>query len=236
MKALLLNSGIGKRMGALTANKPKAMLELGGNTTIISRQIEQLLAAGIRDFVVTTGPFGDMLEGYLREQFTYINFQFVKNSLYASTNYIYSIFLGREFLRECEILLLHGDLVFESRVLELIIKANTSVMTVDSSLSIPEKDFKAAVKNGKIIAVGTEIHGAAAQPLYKLTEDDWSIWLESIEDFCRRGERGVYAENALNAVSWRMNLRPLNLNGLFCAEVDTPEDYSAVRIQDTGLR
>ncbi len=43
-------------------------------------------------------------------------------------------------------------------------------MTVSSTLPLPEKDFKAVIKNNKIDKVGIEFlaEAMAAQPLYKL--------------------------------------------------------------------
>lgn len=42
MKALILNSGTGSRMGVLTSEHPKCMTEISPNETIISRQLKQL--------------------------------------------------------------------------------------------------------------------------------------------------------------------------------------------------
>ena len=42
MKALILNSGLGKRMGTLTSEHPKCMTELSVGETIVSRQLRQL--------------------------------------------------------------------------------------------------------------------------------------------------------------------------------------------------
>ena len=38
MKALIFNSGLGSRLGELTADRPKSMVELGSGETICKRQ------------------------------------------------------------------------------------------------------------------------------------------------------------------------------------------------------
>ena len=48
MKALILNSGLGSRMGVLTSEHPKCMTEISPRETILSRQLRQLAEAGIR--------------------------------------------------------------------------------------------------------------------------------------------------------------------------------------------
>ena len=74
----------------------------------------------------------------------------------------------------------------------------------------------------------------AAQPLYKLNKADWMIWLERISDFCEKGNRSVYAENAFNEVSTRMNIMPLDVKGRVCGEIDTEEDLHTMR--KTGIK
>ena len=229
MKALILNSGMGSRMGALTSQHPKCMTEISYHETILSRQLSQLADAGITDVVITTGLFDGVLVDYCRSLGLPLRFTFVKNPDYRETNYIYSIYCAREALDD-DILLMHGDLVFENTVLDAVLAHAGSCMTVSSALALPEKDFKAVIHDGKIEKVGVEFFddALAAQPLYKLTRDDWRVWLEEIAAFCERGDRKCYAENALNQVSGRMNLVPLDVGGQLCSEVDNPEDLSAV--------
>ena len=53
MKALILNSGMGTRMGALTAQQPKCMTDISSRETILSRQLRQIVHAGIQEVVIT---------------------------------------------------------------------------------------------------------------------------------------------------------------------------------------
>ena len=133
MKALILNSGMGTRMGMLTSEHPKCMTEILTTETILSRQLRQIREAGIRDVVMTTGNFDTLLTRYCEELGTGLRFTFVKNSLYRETNYIYSIYCAREYLDD-EILLMHGDLVFENAVLDQMMAAKTSCMAVSSRI------------------------------------------------------------------------------------------------------
>ena len=49
MKALILNSGLGHRMGVLTSEHPKCMTEISHKNTILSRQLRQIADAGIKE-------------------------------------------------------------------------------------------------------------------------------------------------------------------------------------------
>lgn len=230
MKALILNSGVGNRMGELTKTKNKCMAEIGKDTTIIDWQLRLLLKVGIKDVVITTGPFKEDLMEYVEKRYPDMHFIFRENQIYDKTNYIYSIHMAEDVLHD-DIIMMHGDLVFEESVLLDILNSKSSAMVIDTTLSLPEKDFKAVVSEGKIVKVGIEFfeQAFAAQPLYKLTREDWAKWLDNIRLFCEAGNRGVYAENAMNEISDNMDIRPLNVNGRICAEVDNLEDLEIVR-------
>ena len=118
MKAIIFNSGLGKRMGALTENNHKSMVHLSNGETIFERQLRVLSECGITDFVITVGPFKEhLMEVTKNEKFKHLNFVFVENPIYDKTNYIYSMFLAKEYLND-DFLLLHGDLVFNKELVE----------------------------------------------------------------------------------------------------------------------
>ena len=230
MKALILNSGAGRRMGPLSGERPKCMTEISPTESIIARQLRQLSECGVEEAVITTGPFAAALEGYCRALGLPLRLTFVHNPRWAETNYIYSIYCARERLRGEGILLMHGDLVFEESVLEEALAAKTSVMAVSSELPPPQKDFKAIIREGRVARVGVDLFDGAvtAQPLYKLLENDWKTWLGGIAEFCEAGRTDCYAEEALNEAADRCRIMPLDFGGALCAEIDTPQDLAAV--------
>lgn len=230
MKALILNSGLGSRMGVLTKEHPKCMTDLSDKETVLSRQLALLKGAGITDVVITTGYYNEVLMEYCNSLQTGLNFTFVKNPIYSETNYIYSIYCAKHVLSGEDILLLHGDLVFEESVLAAALAYKDSCMTVSSTLPLPEKDFKAVICNGQIAKVGIEFFtdALAAQPLYKLNAKDWQVWLDKIVEFCETDQRKCYAENAFNLVSDVCRIMPLDVKDELCAEVDTPQDLAVV--------
>src|SRR6056297_1842064 len=109
MRAVILNSGVGSRMGSLTDDKPKCLVPLKGDETILSRQIRMLLYAGVNDILITIGPYGDMIPQYVQSAFPGVPVRYVRNEDYDTTNYIYSMYLADEYMRE-EVLLMHGDI------------------------------------------------------------------------------------------------------------------------------
>ena len=230
MKALILNSGLGHRMGVITKEHPKCMTEVSAHNTILSRQLRQLASFGIKEVVITTGYYDKVLVDYCNALHLPLKYTFVNNQEYATTNYIYSIYCAKEHLMDDDIILMHGDLVFENLVMEAVIDNANSCMAVSSTLPLPEKDFKAVIKDGHIEKVGIEFfeNAMAAQPLYKIKKEDWLVWLANIERYCEAGNRKCYAENAFNEVSGQCNIYPCDVENMLCAEIDTPEDLAVV--------
>ena len=134
MKALILNSGLGSRMGVLTSEHPKCMTEVSVNETILSRQLRLIASAGISEVVMTTGYYDTVLINYCESLELPLKYTFVKNPIFDKTNYIYSIYCAREYLKD-DIILMHGDLVFEELVFDKVIECPTSCMTVSADVS-----------------------------------------------------------------------------------------------------
>ena len=206
------------------------MTQVTDKDTILSRQLRQLVGAGITEIVITTGPFDKILIEYCESLNLPVQFTFINNPDYAKTNYIYSLYLARNHLKS-DILLLHGDMVFEDIVLRNLLQCPNSCMVVSSSLELPEKDFKAVILNDHITGIGVNFfeNAVAAQPIYKLNKKDWIIWLKKICEYCENGNTDCYAEDALNEVSDRCIIYPFDVKNHLCNEIDTIDDLVMVR-------
>ena len=117
-----------------------------------------LQRAGIREVVMTTGPFQDILKGYIAGLATDMKISYAHNPLYDKTNYIYSMYLARE-LTDDDMLLLHGDLVCEQSVIDELCGGTGNLAAVERGIPLPDKDFKAQIQEGKIIGIGIDRFG-----------------------------------------------------------------------------
>lgn len=235
MKALILNSGLGSRMGEYTKEHPKCMTDISCTETILSRQLKILEAAGIKEVIITTGAFDKVLVDYCaylseKSEINDLNISFVHNPFYRDTNYIYSIYLARDLLCGEDVLLMHGDLVFEESVLREMIGCPVSCMKVSSTAPLPDKDFKAVVVHGRVMKVGVEFFDNAmeAQALYMMKSYDWNVWIKRIGEFCESGRTNCYAEVALNEITEEISVLAFDVWNRLCSEIDTPEDLRLV--------
>lgn len=226
MKALILNSGKGTRMGNLTKDGPKCLVKLYDNTTILERQLSILEKYGISDIILTTGQYDKEIREVC-SNYSSLKFTFVFNELYDTTNYIYSIYKSKDCLDD-DILLLHGDLIFEEYVILRLLNSENSCVAVNSHQTNPNKDFKADVCDGRVskISVEPRYGSVSSQPAYKLNKTDMGTWLDKISEYCESGNTSSYAEEALNDVLDSIEMMPINLENIVCMEIDNLEDLS----------
>lgn len=230
MKAIIFNSGLGSRMVGLTEKNPKCMVKLYNEETIFERQISILSECGIKDFIVTTGPFKEQLYE-VADKFKNLNFQFVANDDYKNTNYIVSMNNANEYLDD-DVLLLHGDLVFNKNlVVKLLNNKNKSVCLYNEEKKLPEKDFKGRFRDNKLLEVSVNIFDNdcyAFQPLYKLEKKDLQLWKDKVSEFVENGNVKVYAENALNEILDKLNIQGMSYKNDYIDEIDNEDDYKRV--------
>ena len=232
MKALIFNSGIGKRMGELTAHCPKSMVHLYNDETIFERQIRLLQEAGITEVVITTGPYPEMLKDICAKPcYKNMHFEFPHNEIYDASNYIYSMYKARDLLND-DILMMHGDLVFDRSLIPSLLKnKEPNTCLINKYKPLPEKDFKGRIVDNELREVGINIFDKdcyAFQPLYKLSKPVMKTWLDNVVKFVEANNINVYAENAFNEVSKGLGIRPISYANHFIDEVDNKDDLARV--------
>lgn len=222
---------MGTRMEGMTKNSPKCLVELKTGETILERQLNQLKQAGVHDIIITTGYGSDQIEKCVFEKFQDMNIEFVYNQDFKITNYIYSLYLIKKDLED-DIILMHGDMVLESEVLNTLVQRNLSSVVVSSTIPLPEKDFKAVQYHDTISAIGIEYfdNAYACQPVYYMKREDWKAWLNQIKVFCENKDTKCYAEKALNPLLEKREIKlyPHDIKNLLCQEIDTPIDLETV--------
>ena len=230
MKAIIFNSGLGNRMGEFTKTHHKSMVVLNNSETILERQIRILGKCGINEFVITTGPFKEQIERVC-EKFDKYKFKFVENPVYDKTNYIYSMWLAKDYLND-DFLMLHGDLVFNQELVQKVLEdKRDSVCLINEEKELPKKDFKGRISDGKLKEVSIDIFDDdcyAFQPLYKLKKEDLLKWVDRVDKFVKDGNVKVYAENALNEILDDISIYAKSYKENYIDEIDNEEDYKRV--------
>ena len=232
MKAVILAAGSGRRLRPHVTDVPKCLVPVEGARTIIDRQLDAFRSAGVERVVVATGYLAAEVERHVHTRHADLACTFVHNPRYAETNYIYTLHLCRRALGD-DIFLVHGDLVFDERVLPLLLATGGSCVPLRDTVPGPDyKDFRGVVEGGLVKRIGVDCRGSNAfplLPLYRLLHGDMCAWLDRIDKFIADGNDSCYAENALNEITDTVLLKPVYLGDLLCDEIDTVDDLERMR-------
>jgi L-glutamine-phosphate cytidylyltransferase len=105
MRAVILAAGRGSRMGGLTADRPKCLIELGGRT-LLERQVAALRAADATEVGVVAG--------WRAGLFTGSGLTVFRNDDWATTTQVQSLAAADRWLRAGSVLVSYGDIVYSA--------------------------------------------------------------------------------------------------------------------------
>ena len=234
MKGLILAAGMGTRLDPLTRDCPKCMVHVAGRP-MMEFQLDALLRAGIGNCTVVLGYKADLVRDYFGTKYKGVRITYVENSVYAETNNLYSFLLAKKEFDD-DLLLLEGDLVFDSRLVsELAGLADENVAVVDQfrsdmdgTLILAQDGFaKAMVLKAD---QGPEFdYGPALKTvnIYKLSRQTLAdAIIPEMEKFIAEGRTDQYYEAAFSKLieSGRMKMAVMHTEKNKWAEVDTLDD------------
>ena len=121
MQAVILAAGMGRRLGELTGDNTKCMLEVNG-VKLIDRALECLAEHNLSRIVLVVGYKRENVMRYVGNSYKGIEVVYVENPIYDKTNNIYSLYLAKEYLVAEDTLLLESDLIYEPSVVRRIVE------------------------------------------------------------------------------------------------------------------
>ncbi len=185
MKAIIPVAGAGTKLRPHTYTQPKALIPLAGKT-ILSIIVDQLVEAGITEFVFVVGYLGDKIQDYVKKQYPQLRCDFVLQSEREGLGH--AIYLTREVVGNEEVFIVLGDTICEYDVREVL-------DSTDSMLGVKKVDdprnFGAAEieEDGTISRVVEKPHipksNMALVGLYKIR--DTSFLFACLENNIREG-------------------------------------------------
>lgn len=118
MKVIIPVAGIGIRLRPHTHTQPKALVPVAGKP-ILSHIVDNLINAGIRDFIFILGYLGDKIESYINTTYPDIQAIFIVQEPREGTGQ--AVWLARNFISASDdIIIALGDTVFDVDLKEII--------------------------------------------------------------------------------------------------------------------
>lgn len=236
MKAVILAAGKGERLpknafrksvyGKYATQRPKPLTPLLG-LTLIERAILSAKDCGIKDFVIVVGYKGEEVVKYVEEEQKRlgVNIEFVKNEEWEKGNGL-SVLKAREPLKEEDFVLLMCDHVFDSSILEDLLKVKRNgkgddkcVLCVDKPENVFDLDDATKIEidgnKPKAIGKGIENYDAVDCGMFYCVPAIFN----ALEEEMGRGKYEL--SDAVQCLIECDKLEVLDIDGRFWCDIDT---------------
>lgn len=222
--AIILAAGHGSRMGALTAERPKALLEVAGYS-LIDRQIDALTISGIRNITVVTGYKHDRLHEHLGTRVSYVH-----NERYSKSNSLYSLWLARDVLRQGAVVMNSDILVSPVLIARLLGTPARDAALIDPRDDMGEEEMKVRLLNGFVAEFSKDMPVESAHGenvgILKFSREGGTRLARHLETLVHIGMTNAWAPLAFGALAREWPLVAVSTHGIPWTEIDFPEDLA----------
>jgi L-glutamine-phosphate cytidylyltransferase len=158
MKAIILAAGQGTRIRATHGEQPKCLITVNrDNWTILDQHIHSSLIAGVTDVGIVVGYEKDQIIRHVTKRWGSLNhYTFIENPRFAETNNIYSLWLGRDWLKSDSFVAFNADVALHSEILPRALASGTPItMIVDRAWR--DETMKVVIRGNRIVRMSKQI-------------------------------------------------------------------------------
>ena len=232
-EAIVLSAGQGKRLLPLTADRPKCSLDVGGQW-VIHWQIDALLEAGVERVRPVLGYGAERVEVALAERYGADRVEPLFNPFFSVADNLASCWMARDAMHD-DFLLLNGDTVFETAVLERLLDSPAAPITlaVDHKASYDDDDMKVQLEGRRLVRVGKTLPAASVDAesigMMLFRGDGPALFRNALEEAMRApsGLRRWYL-SVIDSLAEAGPVQVCSIEGLRWAELDFPADLEDV--------
>ncbi len=162
MQAIILAAGVGERLGAATAGKPKSLLEMG-NTSLLLRHCRALRALGVDMINVVTGFGAEFIDAELSTLPDPERIRRLVNAQFRLGSVI-SLWTARDVLRSGNpVILMDADVLCDTRILDkLVASPVANCFLLDRDFEPGDEPVKLCIRDGQIVEFRKQV-GAGLQ-------------------------------------------------------------------------
>jgi threonine-phosphate decarboxylase len=161
--AIILAAGKGSRLAKYTKSIPKALLPIKYGQSIIERLLHQLQDNGFKDVVIVIGYMENNTTQRINElskNYNNLNINVVSNPEFETTGTLKSLLIGMENIENLnqDILVVEGDVVCDSQIIEKVLTLNCNTILGDSSKKLDDEAMKYITdKSGVVQRISKDI-------------------------------------------------------------------------------
>lgn len=241
MKIVILGAGQGKRLLPLTADIPKALLDIHGRT-LIGRQIDAFVECGLKEFVVVTGYGARSMEEALERIAGQhgIEIRTVYNPFYGVADNLASCWMARAEM-DGDFVQVNGDNLFRADLVRGLLKSAEVDCTaaINRKAGYDDDDMKVMLDSGRLTEIGKtlplEAVDAEAIGLYVFRGRGPRLYCDVLEK-AMRDPSGLkqWFPAAVGQLAKLIDIAVSDVSGHEWSEVDFPVDLQAARAMAAG--
>lgn len=228
MKALILAAGLGSRLAPLTNDIPKSLVSVNGKP-ILMKQIENLHENNVYNITIVAGYKADILKKTVHE--LYPEIKIIESVNYATTNNMYSAWLGKTDFSGGDFLMMNADVFYDASVIKTLLSCGYPNAIVTDIGNYIEESMKVVEKNGRLIKISKTIKPkdtlGVSIDVYKFSAEAGIAFFTKCEEYIKgKNELEKWSEVALNDILSKVEFKACQLDGRWL-EIDTYEDLTA---------
>ena len=237
MRAIVLSAGQGKRLLPLTASRPKCLLEVAGEQSVLDLQLGALARCGIEHTTVLVG-FGaeHVAHAVAESRFNDMGVTTLYNPFYAITDNLATCWIARAAMTD-DFILLNGDTIFEDDLLRRVIEGPDApiAVTIDRKPKYDADDMKVTLEtDGRLLAIGKKLplHTVDGESIGMLRFQATGVqtYRDALDLAMRQPESlSNWYLSVVNELAQKIAVQTVSIEGLWWAEIDSPEDLAGVR-------
>lgn len=235
MQAIILAAGMGKRLGELTLNDTKCMVQVDG-VRLIERTLRILDRKKLNRIILVVGYQYEHLVEFVDSLNINTPIEYIVNDVYYKTNNIFSLALAKDKMVEDDTLLLESDLIFEERLIDLLIEDDRDSLALvdkfeswmDGTCIVVDKDDNITdFIQGKLLKYHEKEHYYKTVNIYKFGAGfSRNVYVPFLEAYAKVMGNNEYYEAVIKLILLldKNTMKAKRLNGELWYEIDDIQD------------
>jgi len=227
MTAVILAAGIASRLRPLTDTIPKSLLPLKGKP-LLRRTLEALQINRVERCVIVTGYRREIIEHAVEGWALKTTVEFVFNPRFARTTNTHSLWVAGPCVRENDLLLLDGDILFDPRVISrLLLSPHENALLVRQTDDLGHEEVKVEIDfQGRVKNIGKQIDprvsAGESVGIERFSRRAASLLFETLDG--RKDLDEFYEATFQEMIERGTNIHTVDCAPYVCIEIDTIED------------
>ncbi len=236
MKAIILSAGQGSRLGHLTDDRPKCLIDFSGRS-LLDWQLDTLAANGVDEVVVVTGFHDDLVDASIAARSGGPRVRTIYNPFYKVADNLGSLFIAKHEL-EGDCLVWNGDTLVSEQLMRRGPRQRPGRHMRhhrSQGFGYDADDMKVVVDAaGQLHAIGKRLDladvNAESIGLLAFRKGGAELFREWIEKAIRTSEgTTIWYLRVIHQIAQAQPVWTFDINGEEWGEVDFPEDVGSAR-------